>query len=1444
MSSIPLRRSERLRALPIKLYDPPTAISLAQSPTLCARTKKRSHLNTKIRVNVKRSIPFTQSFHSTTSTFTPDLFPTPTITTFNVNDLSSEASSPPSLYRRDQAKSMLADLLGSTDILAIQETGLRFGNRHYLQGTFPNSLICYNNYPHKIGTAGTMIILSPSLSRKYRVKEFCLPGLEGYVQLIQFSNPHDPCSTPIWQFLNIYLYTGPESSKQAQQIARLLAELKMIQLAPITYMAGDFNFITCPADTTSSSCKSMLKANALNDWKDILVLLKVADVYASFHTRFQICYDTPMSHSSRLDRVYIPDSEAVLTIYQPSLELVKHKNNSGLYYNAFTKRPDYGPRYRAYGGSFLSDHIPVRFRFTTPSSEKSKYFKIPMWIADTPAFEERFVHHWSRCVKGTRSFGRDNLFTMIAVRAASETIKLRSSYETNTKLVSAALGLYRQTQTLNQNAEKIGNLLISHPILKTHVYQVEDGRFVDDSLRDFLDDLLLTYSRPPPSSLPFEDLGEHTQDMGELSGTSPVKYSSPNYAHQLKKLLPSSRASITHLRNTLDDEPTDSPAGKAEIIRLFYSKLWQRDSNEPSPASMRSKLQHYKGKVNQDLIGFPTLDSVTASILSTNDSSPGPNGIPFNVYRRLVKFYAPIALDLFNDLAAGCKAPKDFNHGLLFLLPKGDSGLVADTRPLSVTNTNNRIIARIAAKTLEPAMAALIGPTQIGFIRGRQCDDHIIALTNLYYKSLNKRQQTFLLFLDVKKAFDQIHHKWLIEVLRKQDMPPWILSLVHGLLHEVQVAPVCGSSERVWIPIQRGVKQGCPLSPLLFILALDPIIRELESIPGVRVFAYADDMASHYKNLTATKLIAQIIQSYETYTGLSINGNKSGLLSTLTPTLDDEKYLSELNLWGTTRPPSPSEASLNPDHHMLLNDWYRDNNRLKFVSEYTYLGILIGANVSLADIFRDTIDKAFSRIDRYQRTLNRLSLTRKIQVINIFVNSLFSYKFRFYSLPHDICSMMKEKIRLAITPFNGGAFSYSSLLFSPKLVGLSQVLKDLWAFNTGLLASRSKLIHLQQGRYMDLESFTLYSTSPTQDNRLIESHRDAAAIDAFAFSRTLTPSLNDSQLRPFKNTNSSFLTSVLTLGHHGDAHVSHLLTALARRLNIVPSSPLASKALNLLLDNLKLCGGNLPSPVASHQLFLHNNALLTSRRVKRFTSRPPELSDPLHRCFICDAPDSEDSLEHYYICQRVVLARTTFLRSLSLPTSILLPAGASAMAIDGQIRNTASRYLTHLCFSTDDDSSLKPMTRAIACFNWAAWQGRRWSITNGSPLDMEEFTSKIVRLANTMFTPRKRNKGKQVTCQVACVPHQSRKTKISRSSPSIPTYTVPPVNTLPYTSIQVHPLKSPSPPRSPPHGSNYPLSVPSPGFPLSGIDSLSHTRPSLSTPFPPGASNHPFLDYG
>ena len=87
MSSIPLRRSERLRALPIKLYDPPTAISLAQSPTLCARTKKRSHLNTKIRVNVKRSIPFTQSFHSTTSTFTPDLFPTPTITTFNVNDL-------------------------------------------------------------------------------------------------------------------------------------------------------------------------------------------------------------------------------------------------------------------------------------------------------------------------------------------------------------------------------------------------------------------------------------------------------------------------------------------------------------------------------------------------------------------------------------------------------------------------------------------------------------------------------------------------------------------------------------------------------------------------------------------------------------------------------------------------------------------------------------------------------------------------------------------------------------------------------------------------------------------------------------------------------------------------------------------------------------------------------------------------------------------------------------------------------------------------------------------------------------------------------------------------------------------------------------------------------------------------------------------------------------
>lgn len=313
-------------------------------------------------------------------------------------------------------------------------------------------------------------------------------------------------------------------------------------------------------------------------------------------------------------------------------------------------------------------------------------------------------------------------------------------------------------------------------------------------------------------------------------------------ASDLKKLLPSTRDRITGLRSSLEEPLSFDPARKQALFKECYEVIWDTDPAEPVDAARAAYLRAYDGQVDPSGICIPTIDAVKKSILHTNNSCAGPDGIPFAYYRKMADIYAPIALEMFEDLSRGAKAPKGFNAGLLFLLPKGSSGLVTDTRPLSVTNANNRIIASLGAQAIESSLSNLIGISQTGFMSGRICDTNICALAERFYTDCDAKRSDYILFLDIKKAFDSVHHSWIHSCLKKANFPSWFRSLVQGLLHDVQVAPVMGADSQEWIPIKLGVKQGCPLSPLLFIIAIDPLLRALER-QGSSCFAYADDMA-------------------------------------------------------------------------------------------------------------------------------------------------------------------------------------------------------------------------------------------------------------------------------------------------------------------------------------------------------------------------------------------------------------------------------------------------------------------------------------------------------------------------------------------------------------------------------------------------------------------------
>ena len=271
-----------------------------------------------------------------------------------------------------------------------------------------------------------------------------------------------------------------------------------------------------------------------------------------------------------------------------------------------------------------------------------------------------------------------------------------------------------------------------------------------------------------------------------------------------------------------------------------------------------------------------------------------------------------------------------------------------------MNNFDNRIVAATVSRTIMPSVDFLAELCQKGFINDRKGEENIKAITDSFYNSLLEQKQKFFLFIDTAKAFDSIDHTFLFDVLRRVDMPEWVLNLVQGLMHEVQVRPRFGGRSKTSIDILRGVKQGCPLSPLLFILAYDPLLTRLVSMANTDVYAFADDAVISNENLSDIPRITKEIDDFGLVSGFGVNTEKSVLLRTMPTTRSDDELLARTGWDG-----------------------------LSFASRATYLGVLMGVDVTTEDIYTKPFIKYEARLLTHRPALAHLHNQGKVHLFNI-----------------------------------------------------------------------------------------------------------------------------------------------------------------------------------------------------------------------------------------------------------------------------------------------------------------------------------------------------------------------------------------------------------------------------------------------------------------------------
>ena len=271
----------------------------------------------------------------------------------------------------------------------------------------------------------------------------------------------------------------------------------------------------------------------------------------------------------------------------------------------------------------------------------------------------------------------------------------------------------------------------------------------------------------------------------------------------------------------------------------------------------------------------------------SKNKSPGIDGLTPEFYLRFWDVLKKPFLRMIHASFERGKLPRTSSTSVITLMPKTDKVETVDSlRPLSITNTDYKILAKALSNRLSKVISSLVSEEQSYCIPGRTIYDSIACTRDLINLHTNGQEPLAVISLDQKKAFDNVSHAFLFSVMDKMgfgvNFSNMIKTLYTNSLCMVRIASNLTSP----IPFRNGIRQGCPLSGQLYSIAFEPLIRKLRHeltpviIPGqlqtnIVASAYADDITVYINNDGDFSKITECFATYSTHSGAKLNMSKS-----------------------------------------------------------------------------------------------------------------------------------------------------------------------------------------------------------------------------------------------------------------------------------------------------------------------------------------------------------------------------------------------------------------------------------------------------------------------------------------------------------------------------------------------------------------------------------------
>ena len=486
------------------------------------------------------------------------------------------------------------------------------------------------------------------------------------------------------------------------------------------------------------------------------------------------------------------------------------------------------------------------------------------------------------------------------------------------------------------------------------------------------------------------------------------------------------------LIHRLIDPQTQKPITRtdemASLARNYHENLQSEDLPQSTDPKRREAMEATLNSIPET----QKLQDVSSSPLNTeinNDdlvralngskigTAAGPDGIPYELWKHLHSKYKTDlehkkpTFDILNCMLKvlqdvqqyGVDQRTQFSLGWLCpIYKKKEKDQIKNYRPITLLNTDYKLLTKALSTQLATHIHTLIHPDQHGFIQGRSIYDPIrlnqTACTYADYMEENGA----IVALDQEKAYDKIDHHYLIETLKCFNLPHTFINTISSLYESATTAVLINGVLSSSYKVTRGVRQGDPLSCLLFNLAIEPLACSFRStpqlegfeIPGIKgkliVSLYADDTTIYLSESDSYVTLQELLNNWCLASGTKFNLEKTEIIPIGTREHRERIWL--------TRKININDPPLHRDIHIA-----EDGQAVRC------LGAWIGNNTKETEPWEPVLEKVRSTMQKWNK--GHPTLDAKRHIVQMFAGGMTQFLTAAQGMPKTIENALIKIIR-------------------------------------------------------------------------------------------------------------------------------------------------------------------------------------------------------------------------------------------------------------------------------------------------------------------------------------------------------------------------------------------------------------------------------------------------